>query len=140
MSAWIGVDFDGTLAEYGTWVDPMHCGKPIAPMVERVKRWLSEGRTVRIFTARIHPLDRCIMPDEVVTAAPATGVIVNRADEAKLSVLAIRAWCLAHIGEVLPITNVKDYGMIELWDDRAVQVRANTGVVVGYSTRGLEKT
>lgn len=29
------------------------------------------------------------------------------------------------------------YGMIELWDDRAVQVRANTGQPVGESTRGL---
>ena len=37
---WIGVDFDGTLAQYGTWVSPTHCGKPIAPMVERVQRWL----------------------------------------------------------------------------------------------------
>lgn len=32
-----------------------------------------------------------------------------------------------HIGRVLPITNIKDYQMIELWDDRAVQVIPNTG-------------
>ena len=31
-------------------------------------------------------------------------------------------------GEVLPVTNCKDFGMIELWDDRAVQVVFNTGI------------
>ena len=137
MSGWIGVDFDGTLAKYGTWAGAAHCGEPIAPMVERVKRWLSEGRTVRIFTARVHPLDRCVMPDEVFTVAVGPGTIVHRLDEAKLAVMSIRAWCREHIGQVLPITNVKDYGMIELWDDRAVQVRPNTGEAVGQSTRGL---
>lgn len=137
MSGWIGVDFDGTLAEYGTWGGADHCGRPIAPMVDRVKRWLAEGHTVRIFTARIHPLDRCVMPEEVLVAAIGAGVIVNRTDEAKLAVMSIRAWCREHIGQVLPITNVKDYGMIELWDDRAVQVRPNTGEAVGQSTRGL---
>jgi hypothetical protein len=39
----------------------------------------------------------------------------------------IEAWCVEHIGVVLPVTNVKDFGMIELWDDRAVQVVPNTG-------------
>lgn len=39
----------------------------------------------------------------------------------------IESWCVEHIGHKLPITNVKDYGMIELWDDRAVQVIPNTG-------------
>ena len=49
----------------------------------------------------------------------------------------IEAWCLKHIGQIIPVTNVKDYGMEELWDDRAVQVEANTGRVLGYSRRGL---
>jgi hypothetical protein len=43
----------------------------------------------------------------------------------------IEMWCLRHIGVVLPITNQKDYGMIELWDDRCVQVITNTGRRVG---------
>ena len=32
-----------------------------------------------------------------------------------------------HFGVVLPVTNVKDWHMLELWDDRAVQVEPNTG-------------
>ena len=36
-------------------------------------------------------------------------------------------WCQAHLGRVLPVTCVKDFGMVELWDDRAVQVVPNDG-------------
>jgi hypothetical protein len=41
--------------------------------------------------------------------------------------MAIGDWCEEHIGVRLPITCTKDYGMVELWDDRAVQVIPNTG-------------
>ena len=51
MRGWIGVDLDGTLAEYHGWNGSI--GKPIAPMVDRVKRWLAEGVEVRIMTARV---------------------------------------------------------------------------------------
>lgn len=40
----------------------------------------------------------------------------------------IEAWCVEHIGQVLPITHEKDFNMVELWDDRAVQIIHNTGV------------
>lgn len=133
MKGWIGVDFDGTLAKYGTWLGADHCGEPIMPMVERVRKWLALGHEVRIFTARIHPLDKCFWPEDRLI-----GHSEERAMEAWNAVQAIRRWCQQHIGQVLPITNVKDYGMIELWDDRAVQVRPNTGEKVGHSTRGLE--
>ena len=49
----------------------------------------------------------------------------------------IEAWCQEHIGQVLPITNVKDTRMVELWDDRAVQVTPNTGEPVGRSFNGF---
>jgi hypothetical protein len=39
----------------------------------------------------------------------------------------IQVWCMKHIGKLLPVTNCKDYAMVELWDDRAVQVIPNTG-------------
>jgi len=133
MKGWIGVDFDGTLAQYGTWVGADHCGEPIAPMVERVRKWLALGHEVRIFTARIHPLDKCFKPEDYLL-----GHSSDRAMGAWVAVQAIRTWCQQHIGVVLPITNVKDYGMLELWDDRAVQVRPNTGEKVGNSTRGFE--
>lgn len=102
MSGWIGVDLDGTLAEYRGWQGPEHIGPPIPKMVERIKKWLAHGLEVRVFTARV--------------AHPHPGVVRR-----------IEDWCLAHIGHVLPVTATKDYAMIELWDDRAVQVIPNTG-------------
>lgn len=105
MMGWIGVDLDGTLAVYDHWRGPEHIGAPIPPMVARVKAWLAAGRAVRIFTARVGGT-----PDE---AAAARGPI--------------QRWCMEHIGVMLPITATKDYGMIEIWDDRAVQVECNTG-------------
>src|ERR1700761_8326794 len=99
---WIGVDLDGKLAKYDRWIGPHHIGEPIPKMVERVKKWLSQSRDVRIFTARASDPD----PRVIKT---------------------IQSWCLLHIGQELPVTNVKDYEMIELWDDRAVQVIPNTG-------------
>lgn len=101
---WTGVDLDGTLAYYDHWRGIEHIGEPIAPMVERVKHWLAEGRIVKIFTARVA---------EHNDAWPVRQFI--------------NAWCLEHIGRVLEVTNVKDMAMVELWDDRAVQVVVNTG-------------
>ena len=53
MNGWIGVDLDGTLAHYDTWRGPAHIGEPIPKMLERVKWWVSQGKTVQIFTARV---------------------------------------------------------------------------------------
>ena len=110
MEGWIGVDLDGTLAEYTEWRGIEHIGDPIPPMVNRVKLWLIEGKEVRIFTAR--------------------------AGHSQLAHECIKTWCLKHIGQELPITNRKDFQMLEYWDDRAVQVRMNTGERVGFSTNG----
>ncbi len=103
---WYGVDLDGTLAEYDGWVGEEHIGAPIPKMVDRVKRWLHEGREVRIMTARVAP-----------HGLQVGGIVFE----------VIERWCQEHIGQVLPITHAKDYGMIELWDDRAIQIIANTG-------------
>lgn len=105
--AWIGVDLDGTLAvEEEIWRGEEYIGEPIPEMVDRVKTWIAEGKNVKIFTARMDPRNR-IGADNI----------------RKL----IEAWCLEHIGTVLPVTNMKEYGMIELWDDRAIQILKNTG-------------
>lgn len=117
---WIAVDLDGTLAHYDGWKGAEHIGAPVPAMVERVKRWIAEGRDVRIFTARVSH-------DESMP----------RIREAAAAMRAIRLWCAEHLGRELRITNVKDYAMIELWDDRAVQVEPNTGRPIGASTRGL---
>jgi len=106
---WIGVDLDGTLAHYNGWRGVAHIGPPIAPMLERVKTWLREGWDVRIFTARV--------------CADQDGSTVD--DARRL----IEQWCMAHLGVVLPVTNRKDFGMVELWDDRCVQVQRNLGAI-----------
>lgn len=139
MIRWIGVDFDGTLAHYDKWVAPDHCGRPVQAMVDRVKAWRAAGREVRIFTARVYPIT------EVITGYPVLQFVPEqyRADlpyryrDVITAAQAIQDWSRLYLGEVLPITCVKDYDMIELYDDRAVQVRPNTGELVGTSTRGL---
>lgn len=108
--SWIGVDLDGTLARYEGWVGANDIGEPIPLMVERIKKWRRKGRVVKIFTARMHGHG---LPDFA-------GGTVD-------ALTPIQDWCLLHLGEILPVTNVKDFGMIELWDDRAVQVVPNTG-------------
>jgi len=109
--SWIGVDLDGTLAVYTEWGSPTDIGEPIWPMVNRVKDWLAEGKDVRIFTARVaNTLNDPFVVAEIVAA--------------------ISEWCIDYIGHPLPITCVKDYGMVELWDDRAVQVVTNTGLTL----------
>lgn len=127
-NGWIAVDLDGTLARYDGWKGIEHIGEPIAPMVERVKRWLSEGKDVRIFTARVDG------GEVALEMGDANGVAHRDVPMVRHH---IEQWCLQHIGCALPITNVKDYGMLELWDDRAVQVVMNEGTPVGASTRGL---
>jgi len=104
---WIGVDLDGTLAHYDGWKGITHVGDPIPKMCARVKCWLAEGKEVRIFTARV-----------------TEGLDGRDVEQARH---AVEAWCEIHLGQKLPVTNVKDFGMIELWDDRAVQVIINTG-------------
>jgi hypothetical protein len=119
---WIGVDLDGTLAHYDRWVSPEHIGPPIPAMCKRVRKWLSEGREVRIFTARIFPYTGVLRPDEPMPVQEGARWLA-----AFQSACAIAEFCRRHFDQVLPITCVKDYGMIELWDDRAVQVQPNTG-------------
>lgn len=121
---WFGVDLDGTAARYDGWVSPTHIGDPVVPMVERVKRWLAEGREVRIVTARAYPMMWLRPSEEPVALLPDTE---ERKAQAYAAMRAIQDWCARHIGQSLPITCVKDYSMIELWDDRAVQVIPNTG-------------
>ena len=105
---WIGVDLDGTLASYGEWKGPKHIGDPVPKMLDRVKLWIAQGKDVRIFTARVSgPRADVLAVDETIEC--------------------IDNWCLMHIGHKLPITCTKDYGMVELWDDRAIQVKMNTG-------------
>lgn len=107
------MDLDGTLAVYDGWKGADHIGEPVPLMLDRVKKWLAEGKAVKIFTARV------------------SGQGVADLNGVKMDALTpIEDWCRKHVGQVLPVTNIKDFGMIELWDDRAFQVIPNTGRLV----------
>lgn len=107
---WIGVDLDGTLAEYLGWQGMGHIGEPIAPMVERVKAWLAEGKDVRIFTARV-----CSSQSQ---------------EDLDVFLREYTRWCFQVFGRQLPVTSEKDWKMIKLWDDRCVQIMPNIGIMV----------
>lgn len=118
MSGWIGVDLDGTLAEYHGWDKSGGIGAPIEKMAARVRKWLAEGKEVRIMTAR-------------VAACNAVSRESNLTDDehfANEQSLLIEGWCMTHFGVRLPVTAKKDFSMYELWDDRAIQIIPNTGV------------
>lgn len=104
---WIGVDLDGTLAFHAGWLGPRHIGAPVPAMLARVRRWLEAGYRVKIMTARASN-PACIPP--------------------------VRAWLVrTGLPHDLEITCTKDFFMIELWDDRAIQVCANRGEPVAGS-------
>jgi hypothetical protein len=98
MDGFIGVDFDCTLATYTKGTSPEDMGKPIKPMVDRVKSWIKEGKDVRIFSAR-----------------------------GKDSYPAMRRWMKEHLGVILPITNIKEPTMVAFYDDKAIAIEANIG-------------
>jgi hypothetical protein len=104
---WIGVDFDCTIA-YHIIGDLRRevLGPPVVVMVERVRRWLKLGYKVRLFTAR--------------AANPRPGELK-----------ALEDWCLTYLGQIIPITCIKDDDMICIYDDRAVGVEINTGQLIG---------
>lgn len=99
------VDLDGTLAFYDGWRGIAHIGAPIPKMLHRVRVWVAAGKTVKIFTARVSVPERDI---------PAV-------------VRHIHEWCERHGLPRLEVTCVKGFDAVEIWDDHAVPVRANTG-------------
>ena len=106
FDGWVGVDLDGTLAIASE--DLNEIGEPIPEMAERVMRWHRSGVKVKIFTAR--------------------------ASTPKMVPL-IKWWLLKNQLPDLEITNVKDPGCFEIWDDKAVEVFKNTGRPVNMARR-----
>lgn len=107
---WIGVDLDGTLAHYDKWRGENHIGDPIPEMVARIKAWIAKGQEVRIMTARVGVAE----------------FDTERHERSRRKL--VQDW-LEHAAGLprLEVTCVKDYQMVELWDDRAVSVVPNTG-------------
>jgi hypothetical protein len=109
-----GVDLDGTLAEYYTGqYDAGKIGTPIDLMVQRVKKWLEMGDEVALLTARM--------------------ATVNGEEEIEKFLTAWKPWCVGLFGRELEATAEKDYTFTDFWDDRAVRVELNTGML---STQG----
>ena len=80
-----------------------HIGKPVPKMVKRVRIWLEMG-----YRKNCH--------------RPGT--------KSRIFIPPIHEWLFHELPE-LEVTNAKDMDMIELWDDRCVQVVPNTGNPVG---------
>lgn len=100
---WIGFDLDGCLAFYDGWDGPDKIGAPIPAMVTLLLSHLEAGDTCKIFTAR------ATIPEQIPP---------------------IKAWLKKHALPDLEVTNVKDFHMRLLYDDRCIQVRTNTGEIV----------
>ena len=104
---WIGFDLDGTLAEHGKYKGPDHIGTMIQRMKEILLECLRQRFRVKIMTARM-----------------------GHADTRDESRTIIQDWLEANGLPRLEVTCKKDYKMIRLYDDRAVQVIPNTGVTL----------
>ena len=100
------VDLDGTLAEYKGWNGHTHIGDPVPIMARRIRRWLNDGKLVKIFTARFAEKDPK-KRQEIVDA--------------------IQRWTQKHFGRKLKVTNEKDKSVTKIWDDRAMSVTRNKG-------------
>jgi len=101
--SWIGVDLDGTLAYYDAGSSSENVGEPVPAMLALVKKMINNDIRVKIFTARA-------------------------TDPEQLPI--IRKWLKLNNLPELEITNIKDYQMQRLYDDRCVQVERNTGRLI----------
>ncbi len=99
----IAVDLDGTLSKYDGWQGREHIGDPVPGMPRRVKSWIKQGHEVVIFTARAED------PDAIPF---------------------VRDWLSKQGLGHLEVTAVKSMSFDEIWDDKAVSVKTNTGVPV----------
>lgn len=103
--SWIGVDLDGTLAYYERgYAREKIIGDPILPILNKVKKAIESGIIVKIFTARVSQNDD-------------NSYILD--------------WLKKNGLPPLEITNIKDWKMIELWDDRCLSIEHNTGKILG---------
>jgi len=100
---WTGVDLDGTLAYYERSSSSDVIGEPVPAIMAFVKKMIKHGTRVKIFTARVQ-------------------------DPEQLPI--IRNWLKENGLPELEITNVKDYYMHRIYDDRCIQVEKNTGRLI----------
>ncbi len=102
-SVWTGIDLDGTLAHWDSGSSIDEVGPAVPAMLSLVKKMINNDMRVKIFTARAQD------PRQIAL---------------------IRKWLRDNGLPDLEITNVKDYYMERLYDDRCVQVERNTGRLI----------
>ncbi len=100
---WTGVDLDGTLAYLDRNSSYDEVGEPVPAMMALVRKMINSGIRIKIFTARAED------PEQIPI---------------------IRKWLKDNNLPELEITNVKDYNMQRLYDDRCIQVERNTGRLI----------
>lgn len=103
MQKVIALDLDGTLAEYHGWKGVDHIGKIIPRMAKRLSGWIAAGHKVVIYTARAN--DKGAIPY-------------------------IKAYLKEHGFPPLEVTNIKRKEFTEFWDDRAIGIERNTGMLI----------
>jgi len=92
------------LAYYdGVWRGIEHIGEPIKPMIKFAKYLVSQGKKIKIFTARAKNRD---------------------------TISYIHKWLKENGLPEFEVTNEKDFGMIMLYDDRCKQVVTNSGKII----------
>jgi hypothetical protein len=105
----IAVDFDGTLSFHEPEYNKTgKVGEPIPLMLARVLQWLKEDKNVWIFTARVYSGN----PDK----------------ERNLKL--IKDWCVKYLGKEIPVTSEKHPQMYIFYDDKAIGVEKNTGILI----------
>lgn len=106
---YIGFDLDGTLAHHAPGDSTDTVGPPIAANVARARAYLDAGEEIRIITARAW----------------------SGYEDAPHQISMIEAWCEVWLGRIVPVQAHKCGRMHALFDDRAVAVERNTGVILG---------
>ena len=108
---WVGVDLDGTLAEYHGWEGLYHIGRPVQPMVERLHRWCDVGYRVEDDSGRLIVTVRRF---KIFTARMAQA----DPEQNKNVLIAVQKWLVAYGLPRLEVTARKDLACLEIWDDR----------------------
>lgn len=116
----IAVDLDRTLARLtsqdinnGKW-KTTYIGPAIPRMLKLVKKWIKEGKEVKIFTTRLQ--------------------------YGKDAQKAVRQWLIKYGLGDLEIINKKDHMMVAIFDDLSVPVESNTGKLLkNYKTWAWKK-
>lgn len=127
---WIDVELDGTLAHMptGPEVNGINLdrdgpiGAPVAAVANKVKALLKHpGFKIRIVTDRVYPFAGVYGPDRAPLEWPRdTWPEQNRIMP---RIKTIQAWCLEHLGQVLPITCMINPDMTSFWSNRSRDLR-----------------